>query len=200
MREARQIEPYHNTRYDVRAPRCYQAALFSTGLILSMAVRTPMRARNWCEARLGVNLKRGAHGWHWHFAGDELKIGTRAHGTRVNVFDPPVNPAIVPALEAYLDVYRPHLPQAAQDDHVFLSARGGPLTATALRSRMKIQVYRHTGKRLYSHLIRSLFMTQHLTAGVDINTVAYGMNDVPNTVLQYYNEVIAERHQPILDA
>ena len=82
-----------------------------------------MRARNWCEALLGHNLKQDQQGqWRWRFVGEEMKIGMRMHGTRVNVFEPDVPPDVTEHLNEFFAYYRPHLKNAATDRHVFVSA------------------------------------------------------------------------------
>jgi hypothetical protein len=53
-------------------------------------------------------------------------------------------------------------------------------------------------EHLYTHLLRSLFSTHHLSRGVDINSVAYAMNDTPHSVLKAYNELMADTHRPII--
>jgi Phage integrase family len=181
-------------------PGAVQAIHFGSGLILALAWRNPMRARHWCEALLGKHLKQEEGHWHWHFEGEELKVGTREHGAKVNVFTPDVSPDVVPWLEEYLQNYRPNLPNAAHDPHVFLSRCGRPLTLQTLNDRLRTNVYRYTGKRLYPHLLRSIFVSQHLTHGVDINSVAHGLNDTPATVLAAYNELQADKHRSILQA
>jgi site-specific recombinase XerD len=98
-------------------------------------------------------------------------------------------------LEEYLEVWRPKLPNAAKDRHVFLSKRGRPFTDTTLRNRLRINVYRYTKKHLYTHLLRTIFTSQALSDGEDINTVAYGLNDTPATVLRAYNELSPVKHQ-----
>jgi hypothetical protein len=72
------------------------------------------------------------------------------------------------------------------------------LTDGDLLTRLKVHTYRYTGKRLFTHLLRSLFMTHHLTNGVDINSIAYAMNDTPETILANYNELLADKHRPII--
>lgn len=192
MAEARQmtLNPQH------RYPGAKQAIHFQTGLILALAWRNPMRARNWCEAILGTNLTQRQGQWRWHFHGGELKIKQR--GGDVNVFEPDVSPDVVPYLEEYLAHFRPHLPNSAHDRHVFPNQFGRPLTHGDLLTRLKVHTYRYTGKRLFTHLLRSLFMTHHLTNGVDINTIAYAMNDTPETVLANYNELMADKHRPLI--
>ena len=66
-----------------RLPERVCCRQFQTGLIVFMACRNPMRARNWCEALYDPdhpqqgNLRHDESGYYWHFAGDELKIGER---------------------------------------------------------------------------------------------------------------------------
>ena len=69
-----------------------------------------------------------------------------------------------------------------------------------LRKQLGEHVSRYTGKRLYTHLLRSLFSTYHLTHGMDINSVAYAMNDTPQSVLKAYNQLMADTHRPIVAA
>jgi hypothetical protein len=192
MAEARNMALGFHNRY----PGAGAAVRFETGLILALAWRNPMRARNWCEAILGRNLKKQDGRWRWRFEGDEIKIGER-RGTP-NVFEPDVSPDVAPYLEEYLDHYRPKFPRAAEDPHVFLSKYGNPLIPDHLLSNLRAHVYRYTGKRLYTHLLRSLFISHHLTNGVDINSVAFALNDTPATVLKSYNELMEEKHRPII--
>jgi hypothetical protein len=192
MAEARLMRPAHGKRH----PGAGRALRYQLGLILAMGWRNPMRARNWCEAILDVNLKHAQGQWSWRFEGDELKIGTRRG--EPNIFAPDVAPEVVPWLEEYLQRFRPQLPNASRDRHVFLSLRGHPLTTPILLARLRVHVYRYTGKRFYTHLLRSLFMSHHMTSGIDLNSIAYAMNDLPATVLAAYNELIADKHRPII--
>jgi hypothetical protein len=72
------------------------------------------------------------------------------------------------------------------------------LPSGTLLSGLRIHVYRYTGKQIYIHLLRSLFISHHLTAGIDINSVAFALNDTPATVLASYNELMEEKHRPII--
>jgi site-specific recombinase XerC len=150
-----------------------------------------------CEAIEGINLKRVNGRWLWRFEGEELKIGMRSG--EPNLFEAEVPSEVVPYLEEYLNTWRPKLPNADRDRHVFLSKTGRPFTDTVLRNRLRINVYRYTKKHLFTHLLRTIFTRNHLTAGVDINSVAYGLGDTPAMVLRAYNELQAERHRPILE-
>jgi site-specific recombinase XerD len=157
-----------------------------------------MRARNWCEALLETNLRKVNGVWLFHFEGDELKIATRRGET--NVYEIEIPAEVVPYLEEYLTTWRPKLPRASEDRHVLLALRagGGMLKPKDLYMKLKVHVYRHTKKRLYPHLLRTIFTSSMLSSGMDINSVAYGLNDNPATVLRAYNELQAGVHQQSL--
>jgi hypothetical protein len=190
LREARRT---HSNARDAEYPGSVAATRFQAGLILMLALSNPMRARNWCEAILEVNLRKERGAWYWHFEGKELKIGTRRG--EINVLDSMIDPDVTGYLEEYLETWRPKLPNADRDRHVFLSKTGRPFTDTTLRNRLRINVYRYTKKHLYTHLLRTIFTSETLSAGEDINTVAYGLNDTPTTVLRAYNELNPAKHQ-----
>jgi hypothetical protein len=192
MAEARRMD----TSRPAIHPGAGQAIRFQLGLLLQLLWRNPMRARNWCEAIMGINLKQHAGRWRWRFVGTEMKIGMR--GTEPNVFEPDVPPEVAVHLDEFLSHYRHHLPNAASDRHVFLSIRGTPMSEANLLATLKGHVARFTDKAFYTHLARSLFSTYHLTHGMDINSVAYAMNDRPQSVLKAYNELMADTHRPII--
>jgi hypothetical protein len=195
MAEARRIKPNHDPY--IHYPGMIQALRYQIGLIIQLAWRNPMRARNWCDAILGHNLKKDEQGqWRWRFVGDEMKVGKR--GAQVNVFEPDVPPDVAVHLEEFLSNFRPHLKNADSDQHVFLSSLGTPMTRKNLWRQLRAHVNRYTDKRLYTHLLRSLFSTHHLSHGMDINSVAYAMNDTPASVLKAYNELMADTHRPII--
>jgi site-specific recombinase XerD len=157
-----------------------------------------MRARNWCEALLETNLRKVNGAWLFHFEGSELKVARRRGET--NVYEIEIPAEVVPYLEEYLNVWRPKLPRADEDRHVLLALRagGGMLKPKDLYMKLKVHVYRHTKKRLYPHLLRTIFTSSMLSSGMDINSVAYGLNDNPATVLRAYNELQAGVHQQSL--
>jgi hypothetical protein len=169
----------------VQYPGSLAAERFLVGLVLMLGWRVPLRARNWCEALLKTNLRQVNGGYRWHFEGDELKIATR--GGLPNTLDIKIDDDMVPYLEEYLHVWRPKLPHADDDQHVLLGLRGegGMLTPKTLCAKVKVHVFRLGGKRLFPHLLRTIFMSNNLSAGVDINSIAYAMNDKPATVWKY---------------
>lgn len=174
----------------------HAAGRFQLGLILRMMVRTPLRLRNWCEMLRETNLRTEAGGYRLHFEGNELKVSHKKR--EVNVFDMPIDQVLIPELTEFLTIWRPKLPNAQTDSHVFLGAHGphaGRLEEGELSAQLTAHVAAWTGKRLYPHLIRSIFTRERLTNGIDINTVAYGLNDNPRTVWEAYNEMEGGTHE-----
>jgi hypothetical protein len=197
IREARAMHP--NIYGGTKNPGGSIAIRFQTGVLLMLGWRHPCRARNWCEALFDANdpnqgnLRKVNGRWHFHFEGAELKVGSRRG--QANVYDFTVDPEVVPYLEEWLKVWRPMLPHAAEDRHVFLGRGGAPLTRDVLRNRLSIHVYRFTGKRMFTHLLRTIFTSNLLSAGASVNAVAHGLNDNLLSVWQFYNELQAGKHE-----
>jgi site-specific recombinase XerD len=80
-----------------------------------------------------------------------------------------------------------------------LSQQGTQITRENLLLQLKVHVNRYTDKHLYTHLLRTIFSTHHLSHGMDINSVAYAMNDTPHSVLKAYNQLMADTHRPIVN-
>jgi hypothetical protein len=176
-------------------PGLWPASRFALGLVLMLGWRVPIRVRNWSEAIIGTNLRKENGAWHWHFEGDELKVCKRRGET--NIFDVEIPPEVVPYLEEYLNVWRPKLPHADTDRHLLLNARGGHgrLPPKALYDKLRIHVHRLTGKRIFPHLLRTIFVSHAISRGLDLNATAFYLNDKPETALASYNEMYPEQHQ-----
>jgi Phage integrase family len=181
-------------------PLSRRAVRYQGGLILCLMVALPMRVRNWSECRLGHNLWKDetTGAWHFLFEGPELKIGKRKTDRDDNRYDPILPQELAPALETFLAEHRPHLPTADTAPYLFLSRTGKRWDEKNIRDMLRDHVYRHSGKRFYPHLIRSLYVTEHLDAGVSLNTVAYALNDQPGTVLATYNRLRPPAYQATL--
>jgi hypothetical protein len=63
-----------------------------------------------------------------------------------------------------------------------------------LYSRLSDTVYVHLRKRLYPHLLRSLWVDRWLLSGGDVSTGAFMLNDSVQTVLQRYHELRGSDH------
>jgi hypothetical protein len=175
------------------------ASRFMTGLVLMIGWRIPLRARNWCECLIDTHLRKVDGIWRFHFEGRDLKIETR--NGKINVLDLPIPVEVVPYLEEYLDVWRPMLPHACEDRHLLLALRGegGMQKPRDLCHKLKIHTYRFVEKRMFTHLLRTIFQTNMFsTPEVDLNSIAFAMGDLPETVLGNYNEFQAGKHETVL--
>ena len=127
-----------------------------------------MRSRNLREMRLGTNLVQDREG-HWllEFRGTQLKVAKRAGRTNEYLFDltiqcPPEHDDLLPALEEFLTVYRPRLPNSTPDGFVFLTQLGTPYDGAGLRKELATIVARYTGQRFFPHMIRSIWGSEYL--------------------------------------
>jgi hypothetical protein len=178
-----------------RSPGLKRAILHARSLMLRILVRIPLRQRNIREMQLQRNLFY-AHGhWQLAFKGEELKIARRRGG--INRFGVDLSkefPELIPHIEEYLQLYRPRYPNARQSPFVFLTQYGHPYKYNSLTVELQEQVYVRTQKYFYPHLIRTIWATEMLERGVNLDTVAYMLNDDPITVLKEYHELFGERH------
>jgi hypothetical protein len=164
-------------------------------LILRLWTYIPYRQRNIREMRLGDNLYQDAQGkWRIRFEGTQLKVAVK-QGKR-NVFDLPFPDPLLPALDAYLRLWRPRLSQQSHEQfpHVFLSVRGTPyVNAGTFRLVMSNTVFMYTGKHWYPHLVRSVWATEWIrnTHG-DFYTAAIMLNDRLETVIHNYAHLLEE--------
>jgi integrase len=171
------------------------ATQFQRGVILKLLVRVPLRQRNVREIELERNLwKDQATGhWHLHFSGSDLKVGERQG--RINEYTIDLSgdtTGLVPALEEWLQVYRPRLPGAATSPLCFLTQRGTPHTVQTLRQELAYIVARHTGQRFYPHLIRTIWATEYIDKTRDFTGAAYMLGDNVQTVLRAYQHILGK--------
>lgn len=161
-------------------------------LMLRLLVRVPLRQRNLRELCLGRHLYRDPQG-HWQLAlvGEDLKIAKRRG--RVNDFRLDVSahaPDLIPHLETYLARFRPRLPEAAADSHLWLTRRGRPYTVGSVYAELRVAVDRRLGRHFYPHLIRTIWATEFINATGDFTTAAYMLNDRVETVLGRYQTLL----------
>jgi hypothetical protein len=174
----------------------FKAIKHAIALMVRILVRLPLRQRNLREMRLGHNLYQDhSRDWHLTFKGEELKVGTK-HG-RTNIITVNLSklfPEIIPHMEEYLQRFRPMFPSANVSKLVFLTRFGNQFTEHTLVHALQRSLLVHTGKRFYPHLVRTIYATEMLERGLNIDTVAYMLNDNPATVLQRYHELFGEHH------
>jgi hypothetical protein len=146
----------------------------------------PYRSRNMREMQLDTNLYRRHGQWHLRFVGEQLKIGYK--NGRLNEFDLPIPPRVVPYLETYLEVWRPLLLTHSADPnpYVLLTSTGRPYARSAFNTGLGGLVYSFTGKHWNPHMVRTVWATEKILAGVDFLRVAEMLNDRLETVVKRY--------------
>jgi Phage integrase family len=188
-------------RAEDRFPGAKRAVQCQTALLIRLWWRVPLRSRSMREMDIALpgaersqpRLYKDHEGtWQLRYQGEQLKIGERRG--RMNEFRVPFPPDLVPHLEEYLRDFRPHIPNADRDPHVFLGQTGAPLTQRTIWYRFSSTVFAYLNKRMYPHLLRTMWTdTYLLNSGGDIDTAAYMLNDNPTTVLKYYHELRADQ-------
>ena len=110
----------------------------------------------------------------------------------------PVHRLATDSLRAYLLGARPGLAKVQSDDHVFLSARGRPYSADAIR-RMFKRYLAATGAAgtLSPHAMRHTFATHLLNAGADLRTVQELLGHVALSTTQIYTHLSTQRLQDV---
>jgi hypothetical protein len=173
-------------------PGLYHTLAAGRALMLRLLVRVPLRQRNLRELCLDKHLTRDHEGhWQLAFVGEDLKVGRRRGGVNAFRLDLSAHaPALIPHLEAYLDRFRPLLPHAAADPHLWLTKGGRPYTAGVLYTELRAAVDRRLGRHFYPHLIRTVWATEYIAATGDFTTAAYMLNDSVATVLRRYQALL----------
>jgi hypothetical protein len=185
-------EPYQH-------PGSIAAARFRTGLILMLAWRRPLRARNWCEALLHTNFIQRKGQWRWYCEGEELKVGKR--GQEANKYDVAIPLPVIPYLEEYLRDWRPRFPGAESHRYVFPTRRspGGQLGEKALYVSLREHAYRFSNKRLFTHLLRTIFYSNNRRDGTPAAIAAHYVGDTTQTGDRYYLEVGGPEYDDIME-
>lgn len=107
----------------------------------------------------------------------------------------PLYDRAVAALRAYLERGRPELVRAERPtDAVFVSTRGNPMSADALRTRFELRV-RAAGLDgdLTPHAMRHTFATELLSGGADLRSVQELLGHASLSTTQIYTHLSVER-------
>lgn len=106
----------------------------------------------------------------------------------------PLHNFCIDALQAYLRDGRPRLAGSGTDDHVFLSSRGNPLSADAMRKMFKATV-RAAGldESLSPHDMRHTFATDLLDGGADLRSVQEMLGHASLSTTQIYTHMSVSR-------
>lgn len=129
-----------------------EAIAYRDGLIIAMLICRPIRRRNLAAMRLGRHLVEAGGRWHLVFHLEE----TKAH----RHYEAPLPEFLEPLLEHYLNLIRPRFPKAFDHDGVWASAKGCPLSDSALFDRVAKRTQAAFGRPINLHLFRDIAVTE----------------------------------------
>jgi len=110
----------------------------------------------------------------------------------------PIHRAAVARLRLYLAEARPALVRPATGDAVFLSARGMPLSADAIRRLFKRYLDQAGGAHSLSpHAVRHTFATHLIERGADLRSVQELLGHVALSTTQIYTHLSMKRVQDV---
>ena len=110
----------------------------------------------------------------------------------------PIHRAAVARLRRYLAEGRPALVRPATGDEVFLSARGLPLSADAIRRLFKRYLGQAGGAHSLSpHAVRHTFATHLIERGADLRSVQELLGHVALSTTQIYTHLSMKRVQDV---
>jgi Phage integrase family len=187
---------YPGAKYYEGHAGIFRSMKHAMALMLRILVRIPLRQRNLREMRRERNLYQDQNrDWRLTFKGEELKVGIKKG--RPNILTVNLSqrfPDIIPHLEEYLHSYRPTIPNAGTSEFVFLTRYGNPYIDSTLVQVLQYHILRYTGKRFYPHLVRTIYFTEMIERGLNLDTVAYMLNDNLATAVDRYYELFGEHH------
>jgi integrase/recombinase XerD len=106
----------------------------------------------------------------------------------------PLHAVAVSAIRRYIQEARPALARKPGEEHLFLSSRGNPLSADAIRRMFKSYVVQvGAASDLSPHAMRHTFATHLLDGGADLRTVQELLGHVALTTTQIYTHVSTKR-------
>jgi hypothetical protein len=186
--------PHHTHPSNALRPGLNRAISYQTGLLIRLWIRVPMRSRSIREMDLDGRLYRDSGGqWQLSYVAEQLKIAEQEGVT--NEFTVPWPPELVEPLETYLKDYRSRFPHADTDRHVFLTQVGRPFSAMSLWMRFHLAIYRTLKKRIWPHLLRTIWADAYIdTHPGDYEGAAAMLNNSPDMVRQRYRRFRREQH------
>ena len=110
----------------------------------------------------------------------------------------PMHRLAVARLREYLQEGRPRIVSRASDEAVFLSVRGAPLSADAIRRMFKRYLaIAGAASSLSPHAMRHTFATHLLDSGADLRTVQELLGHVALSTTQIYTHLSTQRLQDV---
>ena len=110
----------------------------------------------------------------------------------------PLYPVALDSVRVYLRDGRPKLARSGGDEHLFLSTRGAPLSADAVRRLFKrAAASAGAGAGVSPHTLRHTFATHMVEAGADLRTVQELLGHVALSSTQIYTHLSMKRLQDV---
>ena len=110
----------------------------------------------------------------------------------------PVYEVALSSIRSYLIEARPRLSRSAAENHLFLSSRGRPLSADAIRRLFhRYATVSAAGAGLSPHSMRHTFATHLVEAGADLRTVQELLGHVALSSTQIYTHLSMKRLQDV---
>ena len=158
------------------------------GMMIALLASRPLRLKNFTGLRLGRHLIRQEDcRWRLLVPASETKNGQSIEDM--------LPEDIGRLLDRYLAVDRPPLLArrtpvgAAEDDHLWISEDGLPMSATNIRSRITLETFKAFGVAISPHRFRDAGATTialELPTQMDMALALLGDRD-PNTIAEHYN-------------
>lgn len=118
------------------------------------------------------------------------EIRVRGKGRKVRVV--PVGEIALGAIERYLSEVRPHLVRSQEEEHIFLSRRGRPLSSSDVQRRLARYLRTAQAPEGTSpHTLRHSFATHLLEGGADLRTIQELLGHSSLRTTQVYTHVSA---------
>jgi integrase/recombinase XerD len=161
--------------------RMADAVRYRDGLMIAMLAFEPLRRKNFFGLEIGRHLIQEGASWFLVIPAQETKTSA------------PIEFAIpgllTPYLSVYLDIVRPHMLKRSSCSALWISAKGGALSYSAMWFIISRNTEKHLGVRLAPHDVRDAAATTWAIAAPDQIGVARDLLSHADlrTTAKYYN-------------